>query len=510
MDQSVVSAILGVVMFALGALAAYLILAIGSRGLVRRAERSADRIQSEAESRKRAAELEAQEASIQYRQEAETEAREQRREAARIERRLEQREEAIERRAEGLERAEQSVRDRAEHVERSERESGEVQAQARAELERVASMTADEARTTLLDRLDVELRDEAARRVRAMEASATAEADVRARKTLATVMQRMTSEVTAETTVAVVPIPSDDLKGRIIGREGRNIRAFEAATGCDLIIDDTPEVVTVTGFDPVRREIARVALSRLIQDGRIQPARIEDAVRKAQGEVDRMIVEAGEQALIDTEITGLHPEIVKTLGRLRFRYSYGQNQLRHSIETSWLASALAIEIGADVEVARVGGLLHDLGKAVDRELEGTHAAIGADIAGRFGIPREVVHCIAAHHEEIPPETTESLIVIIADAMSGSRPGARRESSDQYVKRLESLEAIANSFEGVEQSFAIQAGREIRVIVQPEAIDDLAAARLARDVSQKIEETLQYPGQIKVTVVRETRATAVAR
>jgi ribonucrease Y len=315
--------------------------------------------------------------------------------------------------------------------------------------------------------------------------------------------------VTAEATVTVVPIPSDELKGRIIGREGRNIRAFEAATGCDLIIDDTPEVVTVSGFDPVRREIARMSLARLIQDGRIQPTRIEEAVERARAEMDEIIEQAGQQALVDAEVTGLHPEVVKTLGKLRYRYSYGQNQLRHCIETSWLAAALAHEIGADVEVARVGGLLHDLGKAVDREMEGTHALLGADIARRFGLPREVVHCIEAHHEEVPPRTTESLVVIIADAMSGSRPGARRESVEEYIKRLEALEAIANSFDGVDQSFAVQAGREIRIIVKPEAVDDLGAARLARDVSKRIEETMQYPGEIKVTVVRETRASAVA-
>src|SRR5690606_5672256 len=300
-----------------------------------------------------------------------------------------------------------------------------------------------------------------------------------------------------------------ELKGRIIGREGRNIRAFEAATGCDLIIDDTPEAVTVSGFDPVRREIARMALARLIQDGRIQPIRIEEAVNRARSEMEEIIEEAGHQALLDAEVTGLHPEVVKTLGKLRYRYSYGQNQLRHCIETSWLAAALAHEIGADVEVARVGGLLHDLGKAVDRELEGTHALLGADIARRFGVPREVVHCIEAHHEEVAPQTTEALVVIIADAMSGSRPGARRESVGEYIKRLEALEAIANSFDGVEQSFAVQAGREVRIIVKPEAVDDLGAARLARDVSRRIEETMQYPGEIRVTVVRETRASAVA-
>ncbi|MEI6665087.1 MAG: ribonuclease Y [Chloroflexota bacterium] len=499
-----------VIAFAIGGGATVLALRLGGRDVVRDARRQADRIVAEAEDNRRATQIAGEDDALKYKRQAEEELREQRREVSRGERRLEQREEALERRMEQAERGEQSLRDRQAALDRAEQTIGERQADAETELARVAGMTSEEARQILLDNLEIELRDESARRVRQMETTARNEADTRARKTLATVIQRMTSEMTAETTVSVVPIPSDEVKGRIIGREGRNIRAFEAATGCDLIIDDTPEVVTVSGFDPVRREIARVALARLIQDGRIQPTRIEEAVERARSEVDRSIQEAGEQALVDAEVTGLHPEIVKTLGRLRFRYSYGQNQLRHCIETSWLAAAVAAEIGADVEVARLGGLLHDLGKAVDRELEGTHAAIGADIAKRFGVPRAVVHCIEAHHEEIKPETTEAFVVMIADAISGSRPGARRESADQYIRRLESLEAIANSFDGVEQAFAIQAGREVRVVVHPEAVDDLGAARLARDVSKKIEETLQYPGEIRVTVVRETRSTAVAR
>ena len=509
MDTSILSALFGVVGLAVGAVVVYVWQRGNASGVTQRADQEAERIIAQAESERRAKEVQSQEDAIRFRKEVEDELREQRREASRAERRLEQREEAIERRAETLERSEQSVRDRQTALERSERELGERSEALQGELERVANLTRDEAREILMHELDSEMRDETGRRVRAMETSARAEADSRARKTLATVMQRMTSELTAETTVSIIPIPSDDIKGRIIGREGRNIRAFEAATGCDLIIDDTPEVVTVSGFDPVRREIARVALSRLIQDGRIQPTRIEEAVERARAEVDRMILEAGEQAMLDAEVTGLHPEIVKTLGRLRFRFSYGQNQLRHAVETSWLAAAVAAEIGADVEIARVGGLLHDLGKAVDREQEGTHASIGADIAKRFAIPRDVIHCIEAHHEEVRPETTEAIIVIIADAMSGSRPGARRESADEYIRRLESLEAIANSFEGVQQSFAIQAGREVRIIVEPERIDDVDAMRLARDVSKKIEETMQYPGIIRVTVVRETRATAVA-
>ena len=492
-----------------GAGAAYLFTRTGANSVLRRTEADARRLREEAEHRARAIELDAEKRAIERREAADAQVREERRELAATERRLEQREVTIERRSEALERAEQTTRDRATALEQSERETDGLRARIRTDLEQVAAMTADEARQHLLDELDNELRDEAARRVRAMEASAKAEADSRSRKVLATVMQRITSDVTAETTVTVVPIASDELKGRIIGREGRNIRAFEAATGCDLIIDDTPETVTVSGFDPVRREIARVALSRLIQDGRIQPTRIEAAVERARSEVDEMIEAAGRQALVDAEITGLHPEIVKTLGKLRFRFSYGQNQLRHCIETSWLATALAHELGANVEVCRLGGLLHDLGKAVDREMEGTHARLGADIARRFGVSREVVHCIEAHHEEVRPETTEAVIVIVADAISGSRPGARRESADEYVRRLESLEAIANSFDGVEQAFAVQAGREVRIVVRPEQIDDLGASRLARDVSKRIEETMQYPGEIRVTVVRETRASAVA-
>ncbi|MDA0256827.1 MAG: ribonuclease Y, partial [Chloroflexi bacterium] len=466
-------------------------------------------IESGAETAARQAVLRAEQEALEHRRDAESEVRDQRRELTRTERRLEQREEAIERRAEALERGEQNLRERTERLDVAERGFTEERAAIVELREHVAGMTAEEARADLLEALDRELGEEAARRVRAMEASAKAEADARGRKVLATVMQRMTSQITAETTVSLVPLPSDELKGRIIGREGRNIRAFEAATGCDLIIDDTPGVVTVTGFDPVRREVARVALARLIQDGRIQPTRIEEAVTRARSEVEQMVIEAGDQAVVDAEVTGLHPEVMKTLGRLRFRYSYGQNQLRHSIETSWLAAAVAAEIGADIEVCRVGGLLHDLGKAVDREQEGTHARIGADIARRLGVPRAVVHCIEAHHEEVRPETTEAVVVMIADAISGGRPGARRESIEEYVKRLEALEAIANSFDGVDESFAIQAGREVRIIVQPDRIDDLGAARLARDVSRKIEETMQYPGEIRVTVIRETRASATA-
>lgn len=509
MDSTMTTIVVGVGAFLGGAVAAYIVARLNASSIIHRAEEAARRLADEATSRRREEDVRAQADALRYRETVEAELREQRREVQRIERRLEQREESLDRRADALERGEQSLRDRQQQIDAQQGEARAAQERLRAELERIAGLTAEEGRCEILDTLDHELREEAARRVRAMELSAKTDADARGRKILATVIQRMTSEITAETTAAVVPLPSDEVKGRIIGREGRNIRAFEAATGCDLIIDDTPEAVTVSCFDPVRREVGRQALARLVQDGRIQPTRIEDAVTKARRDVERMVQVSGEQAIVDAEVSGLHPEVVKTLGRLRFRYSYGQNQLRHSIETSWLAAALAHELGADVEIARMGGLLHDLGKAVDREVEGTHAAVGAEIARRFKVPREVVHCIEAHHEEVAPETVESLIVIAADAMSGSRPGARRESADQYVKRLEALESIANSFDGVEQSFAIQAGREVRVIVQPDHIDDVGATRLARDVSRKIEETMQYPGEIRVTVVRETRATSVA-
>ncbi|MDA0353139.1 MAG: ribonuclease Y [Chloroflexi bacterium] len=507
--ESLVIALVAVGAFALGGAALYFLFRVSGSGMVRRSQDEAATLVGDARREARELTLDAEKDALTRREAIDVEARESRRELTRAERRLEQREEALDRRTEQLDRNEQSVRDRSAKLDGEERRVVELEQSVRGRLEVIAQLTAEEARERLLADLDVELRDEASRRVRAMETSAKSEAGTRSRKILATVMQRMTSEVTAETTVSTVALPSDDLKGRIIGREGRNIRAFEAATGCDLIIDDTPGLVTVSGFDPVRREIARQALAKLVQDGRIQPIRIEEAVVRARKDVEQTVKEAGEQAAVDAEVTGLHPEVIKTLGRLKFRYSYGQNQLRHALETSWLAAALAFELGADAEIARVGGLLHDLGKAVDRETEGTHALIGADIAKRFGVSRDIVHCIEAHHEEVKPETVEALIVICADAMSGSRPGARRESADQYIKRLEALEAIANSYDGVEEAFAIQAGREIRIMVRPETVDDVEATRLARDVSRKIEETLQYPGEIRVTVIRETRASAVA-
>ena len=358
--------------------------------------------------------------------------------------------------------------------------------------------------------VEFEARNLAARKIIEIEREVKEDADRRARKILATTIQRIASDYVAETTISVIALPSDDMKGRIIGREGRNIRALEQATGVDLIVDDTPEAVTISAFDPVRREVARRALGKLLQDGRIHPTRIEEIVAKTRLELEQVMREEGEKVAYEANVPGLHPDLIKLLGRLKYRTSYGQNVLAHSLETSLIAAALAAEIGADVNVAKTAGLLHDIGKAVDHEVEGPHALIGADIAKRLGRSSKIVHAIAAHHGEEEPQTVEAFIVATSDAISGARPGARREMVETYIKRLEALEGVANSFDGVEKSFAIQAGREVRILVHPESIDDLGAARLARDVSKKIEESLEYPGQIKVTVIRETRAVDYAR
>ena len=379
-----------------------------------------------------------------------------------------------------------------------------------AALERVSEMGREEAKAQLLEAVREEAENDAVRIARAIERKARDEAEEKARDVVVTAIQRVMADHTAEMTVTVVPLPSDEMKGRIIGREGRNIRALEQATGVDLIIDDTPESVVLSGFDPVRREVARIALTKLIQDGRIHPGRIEEVVSKARAEVDIVIRQTGEAAAYEAGVPGLPPEIIKLLGRLKFRTSYGQNVLQHVIETSRLAAIIAAEIGADIQIAKMGGLLHDIGKAVDHEVEGPHAAIGAQIAQRNNLPMKVINAIAAHHQEVEYACVEAPIVQIADAISASRPGARGESMDTYVKRLEDLQAIANSFEGVEKSFAVQAGREVRILVRPEEIDDLASMRLARDIVRKIEESLTYPGQIKVTVIRETRAVEYAK
>jgi len=377
-------------------------------------------------------------------------------------------------------------------------------------LERVSSMTQEEAKAQLLDEVEQEARGDMVRIIRQIEEEAQVEGERKARELIADAIQRVASEHVAAVTVSLVPLPSDDMKGRIIGRNGRNIRAFEQAAGVDVVVDDTPEAVTISCFDPVRREVARRSMDKLVLDGRIHPAQIEKIVSQVQGEVDRVIIEEGERAAFEAGVPGLHTEIIKKLGRLKFRTSYGQNQLAHAIETAQLAGVITAELGADTEAAKAGGLLHDLGKAMDHDVEGTHAAIGADFCRRYKVRPKVVNIIASHHHEVEQDSVEAVIVEAADAISGARPGARRESLEQYLKRIRALEEIANSFTGVSQSFALQAGREIRVIVQPEDIDDLEAARLARAVAKKIEEGMQYPGQIKVTVIRETRSVDYAK
>jgi ribonuclease Y len=378
------------------------------------------------------------------------------------------------------------------------------------ELQRVANMSQEEAQAVLLQRVEQETRHDMARVIREIEAEAREEGDRKARKIVTLAIQRVASDQVSEVAVSTVPLTNDDMKGRIIGRQGRNIRALEKATGVDLVVDDTPEAVLLSCFDPVRREVARVALTRLIVDGRIHPARIEKVVAEAKGDVDKIIREAGEQAAIEAGVPGLRPEILNLLGRLKFRTSYGQNQLDHAVETAHLAGIMATELGANVQVAKAGALLHDLGKAMDHEMEGPHALIGADLARRYGVSNAVVECISAHHGEAESESLEAVIVEAADAISGARPGARRESLEAYVKRVKALEEVANSFEGVGESYAIQAGREIRIIVKPEQVDDLAAIQLSKHVAKAVEENLHYPGQIKVTVIRETRAVDFAK
>ncbi len=481
-----------------------------SQSRVATAERSAARILSEADRRQKELLLEAKEEAIRVRQQAESELRDRRKEIQRSEQRLNQKEENLDRKLESLEQRQRNLQNRERDLEEARSSLATLEDERREELERLSNLTVGEAREMLLAQIEREIRDEANRRLREIEQEVKEEADQRARKIIAVTMQRLTSEVVSEGTVSVVPLPSEDMKGRIIGREGRNIRSLEHLTGVDVIIDDTPDAVTLSAFDPVRREVAKIALTKLLTDGRIHPARIEEMVEKARKEVEASIKEAGESAATEAGAPGLHPEIIRTLGRLKYRYSYGQNQLRHAVETANLAAMIAHELGGNVDIARRGGLLHDLGKAIDHEVEGTHAILGAELARRYSVHAGVIHCIEAHHEEVEPTSVEALITIVADAISGSRPGARRESLDQYVKRLEALEAVANGFPGVDKSFAIQAGREIRIIVKPEEVDDLGASRMAKEISRRIQESLDYPGQVKVTVIRERRSVEYAK
>lgn len=454
---------------------------------------------------------EARDETARFRSAMERDNAERRAELQRQERRLQQREETLEHKIEALEQRERKLTGRERSLEQAQEELEISKREQLKELERISQLTEEQAKEVLLTRIEDQVHAEAARRIRAIEEEAREEADTRAREIITLAIQRCASDQVAEAVVSVVPLPNDEMKGRIIGREGRNIRALEAATGVDLIIDDTPEAVILSGFDPVRREVARLALTRLILDGRIHPARIEDVVAKARQEVDATVREEGERAAMEAGVHGLQPELLKIVGRLHFRTSYGQNVLAHSVEVAILAGTIAHELGADVNVCKTAALLHDLGKAIDQEVEGPHAIISGEIARRFGKSPKVIHAMVAHHAtESEPQSLEAAIVQAADAISAARPGARRETIDLYIKRLEALENIANSFTGVEKSFAIQAGREVRIIVKPEEIDEYAANRLASDIAHKIEENLDYPGQIKVCVVRETRAIDYAR
>lgn len=492
-----------------------------ARQQAQNAEETAQRVlheaRAEAEAVRKESEIKAKEVILQARAEVEKESSERRRELQQLERRLTSREENLEKRGEQVEKREAEVtkiellhRQKEKSLVEREEQCRTAIEETRKELERTAGLTREEAKRALTDQMIDEARHEAAKRIRMVEEEARSEADRRAKKIVTIAIERMAGEFVAERTVSVVQLPNDDMKGRIIGREGRNIRAIEAATGVDLIIDDTPEAVILSCHNPIRREIARIALERLISDGRIHPGRVEEVVRKAEQEVEESIRDAGQKAIFEVGIHGVHPEIVKLLGMLKYRYSYAQNVLAHSIEAAFLCGAMAAELGLNEKQARRAALLHDIGKALTHEVEGSHAIIGADIARKYGESAKIVNAIAAHHEEVKAETVLAPLVDAADALSGARPGARREMLESYVRRLEDLERISKSFKGVEKSFAIQAGREIRIIVEPRAVNDDQASTLAQEVARKIESEMTYPGQIKVTVIRETRASEFAR
>ena len=496
--------------FFLGFLASRLLINAKTSRAAADADLALSTAKSEAESIKREALLEAKDNIFKLKQDEAAEAKERRKEISALENRLAQREETIDRRVEALDKREHQISSAQGQIKHREAELNQASAEVASRLERIAQMTTEEAKTELLANIAEDVKRDSAAIIRDAEIYAKEEADKRARNIVSLAIQRIAADHTSENTVSVVQIPSDDMKGRLIGREGRNIRAFEQITGINLIVDDTPETVVLSGFDPVRREIGRITLDTLISDGRIHPARIEEMFNKASKLVTEEIQLAGEQASFDAGVHNLHPEIIKTLGRLRYRTSYGQNVLNHSLEVSWLAGLMAEELGADVALAKRAGLLHDLGKAIDHDIEGPHAEIGADLARRFGEPQAVLHAIEAHHGDVEPETVEAVLVMAADAISAARPGARRETLETYIKRLEKLEAVASSHKGVEKTFAMQAGREIRVMVEPEEVSDADAIVMARDIAKEIEAELEYPGQIKVLVLRESRAIDYAK
>jgi ribonuclease Y len=507
MDYALVMSGLALV---LGGVVGYFARQIIANQQIRNTRKEAERLLDEATTKYNELLSAARQEAIKVSNAAEAENKERRLEIQRIEKRVSQKEEALERKIESIERRERDLEGAKKDVEKITAELRVVKEKQLAKLESISGTSSEEAKELLFQTLKQEVEEEASQRVRVWEAQIKEEADERVREILATAIQRCATDVVSETTISAVPLPSDEMKGRLIGREGRNIRALEQTTGVDLIIDDTPETVTISSFDPVRREVARVALGKLILDGRIHPARIKEIVDKTKTEVEAAVRSEGERAAYEAGVAGLHPELVKLLGQLKFRTSYGQNVLLHSLEVSHLAGMLASEIGANVNVARKAGLLHDIGKAVDYQTEGPHALIGADLVKQWDRNSTVVQAIAEHHGEATTSSVMGFVVAAADAISGSRPGARRESLEQYIKRVKELEDIAGGFPGVEKSFAIQAGREVRVLVKPDKVDDLAAVRLARDISKKIEESLTYPGQIKVVVIRETTAIDYAK
>lgn len=507
-------AVIAVVMLVIGVALGYAINRFLIKDRTSRAAEDADRLvkdaEKQAETLKKEALIEAKDQIFRMKQEEENESKERRKEISALENRLVQREESIDRRAESVDKREHQLASLQGQIQKREKDLEVLEEEARNRLEAVAGMTADEARAELMGRIQDDVKRDASAFIREAEQRAREEADKKARNIVSIAIQRVAADHTAESTVSVVHIPSDDMKGRLIGREGRNIRAFEQLTGINLIVDDTPEAVVLSSFDPVRREIGRITLETLIADGRIHPARIEEMFNKADQIVSQQIHEAGEQAGFDSGVHNLHPEIIRTLGRLRFRTSYGQNVLKHSLEVSWLAGVMATELGIDPTLAKRAGLLHDLGKAIDHEVEGPHAVIGADLARRMNEPKAIVHAIEAHHADVEPQTIEAVLVQAADAISAARPGARRETLESYIKRLEKLEAVANSHKGVERTYAMQAGREIRVMVKPDQISDADSVVLARDIAKQIEDELEYPGQVKVLVIRESRAIDYAK